>query len=48
MFACISLTKQYEDGQVAALHALNVTVKPGEIFFLPGANGAGKCFHKPN
>ncbi|MDR2773638.1 MAG: ABC transporter ATP-binding protein [Tannerella sp.] len=41
MLESVLLTKQYEDGQVA-LNALNLNVKPGEIFFLLGANGAGK------
>ena len=35
------LTKQYEDGLLALDH-LNLTVEPGEIFCMFGANGAGK------
>ncbi|MDR2775367.1 MAG: ABC transporter ATP-binding protein [Tannerella sp.] len=41
MLQAIDLTKRYEDGQLA-LDALNLDIKPGEIFFLLGANGAGK------
>ena len=41
MLQAIDLTKRYEDGQLA-LEALNLEIKPGEIFFLLGANGAGK------
>jgi ABC-2 type transport system ATP-binding protein len=35
------LTKQYEDGLLALDH-LSLTVEPGEIFCMFGANGAGK------
>jgi ABC-2 type transport system ATP-binding protein len=35
------LTKEYEDGLLALDH-LNLTVEPGEIFCMFGANGAGK------
>ena len=35
------LTKKYEDGLLALDH-LNLTVEPGEIFCMFGANGAGK------
>jgi ABC-2 type transport system ATP-binding protein len=41
MLQAIDLTKRYEDG-LLALDALNLEIKPGEIFFLLGANGAGK------
>lgn len=41
MLQAIDLTKRYEDGFLA-LDALNLEIKPGEIFFLLGANGAGK------
>lgn len=41
MLQAIDLTKRYEDGQLA-LDALNLEIQPGEIFFLLGANGAGK------
>lgn len=41
MLQAIDLTKRYEDGHLA-LDALNLEIKPGEIFFLLGANGAGK------
>jgi ABC-2 type transport system ATP-binding protein len=41
MLQTIDLTKRYEDGQLA-LDALNLEIKPGEIFCLLGANGAGK------
>jgi len=41
MLQAIDLTKRYEDGQLA-LDSLNLEIKPGEIFFLLGANGAGK------
>lgn len=40
MLQAIDLTKRYEDGNLA-LDALNLEIKPGEIFFLLGANGAG-------
>lgn len=41
MLQAIDLTKRYEDGNLA-LDALNLEIKLGEIFFLLGANGAGK------
>jgi len=41
MLQAKDLTKRYEDGQLA-LEALNLEVNPGEVFFLLGANGAGK------
>jgi ABC-2 type transport system ATP-binding protein len=41
MLQAIDLTKRYEDG-LLALEALHLEIKPGEIFFLLGANGAGK------
>jgi len=41
MLQTIDLTKRYEDGQLA-LDSLNLEINPGEIFFLLGANGAGK------
>ena len=41
MLQAIDLTKRYEDGNLA-LDTLNLEIKPGEIFFLLGANGAGK------
>ncbi|MCD8185135.1 MAG: ATP-binding cassette domain-containing protein, partial [Rikenellaceae bacterium] len=41
MLQAIDLTKRYEDGNLA-LDALNLEIKPGEIFSLLGANGAGK------
>jgi len=41
MIEAVNLTKRYEDG-VLALDALNLNVKPGEIYCLLGANGAGK------
>jgi ABC-2 type transport system ATP-binding protein len=41
MLQAIDLTKRYEDG-LLALDALHLEIKPGEIFFLLGANGAGK------
>ena len=41
MLQAIDLTKRYEDGNLA-LDALILEIKPGEIFFLLGANGAGK------
>lgn len=41
MLQAIDLTKRYEDGYLA-LDALNLEIKQGEIFFLLGANGAGK------
>ncbi|HEX2188885.1 MAG TPA: ABC transporter ATP-binding protein [Longimicrobiaceae bacterium] len=41
MLQAVDLTKRYEDGHLALDH-LNLTVAGGEIFFLLGANGAGK------
>ncbi|HEV7843078.1 MAG TPA: ABC transporter ATP-binding protein [Pyrinomonadaceae bacterium] len=41
MIEAVDLTKRYED-RVLALDALNLKVSPGEIYFLLGANGAGK------
>lgn len=41
MLQAVDLTKRYEDGHLALDH-LNLTVGDGEIFFLLGANGAGK------
>ncbi len=41
MIEAKNLSKRYEDG-VLALDALNLNVKPGEIYCLLGANGAGK------
>ncbi len=41
MLQAIDLTKRYEDGHLA-LDALNLEIGQGEIFFLLGANGAGK------
>ena len=40
MLQATNLTKEY--GNFTALKALNLEVKPGEIFCLLGANGAGK------
>ena len=40
MLEAMNLTKRYD--QAVALDALNLTVRPGEIFCLLGANGAGK------
>ena len=40
MLEALSLTKRYD--RAVALDALNLSVKPGEIFCLLGANGAGK------
>jgi ABC-2 type transport system ATP-binding protein len=40
MLQAIALTKSY--GDAVALHPLDLTVAPGEIFCLLGANGAGK------
>jgi len=41
MLQANQLTKRYEDNQLA-LDSLNLEIKPGQIFFLLGANGAGK------
>ena len=41
MLQAVNLTKRYEDG-LLALDGLNLTVQPGELFCLLGANGAGK------
>jgi len=41
MIEAIDLTKRYDDTQLA-LDALNLKVSAGEIYFLLGANGAGK------
>ena len=41
MIKARNLTKRYEDG-ILALDALNLTVNPGELYCLLGANGAGK------
>ena len=41
MIEAVDLTKRYEDG-VLGLDRLNLSVGPGEIFCLLGANGAGK------
>ena len=41
MLQAIGLTKRYEDGLLALDH-LDLTVQPGELFCLLGANGAGK------
>ena len=38
-----TLTKRYQD--VTALNALTLSVAPGEVFCLLGANGAGKTDH---
>jgi ABC-2 type transport system ATP-binding protein len=40
MLEAVNLTKRYD--QAVALDALNLRVRPGEIFCLLGANGAGK------
>jgi ABC-2 type transport system ATP-binding protein len=40
MLQAANLTKAYNG--VTALHPLNLTIEPGEIFCLLGANGAGK------
>jgi ABC-2 type transport system ATP-binding protein len=40
MLEAVNLTKRYD--HAVALDALNLTVGPGEIFCLLGANGAGK------
>ncbi len=41
MLQAVDLSKRYEDG-LLALDSLNLTVPPGELFCLLGANGAGK------
>src|SRR3954470_2516015 len=41
MIEAIDLTKRYDEGSLA-LDALNLKVSQGEIYFLLGANGAGK------
>ncbi|HEX8843274.1 MAG TPA: ABC transporter ATP-binding protein [Pyrinomonadaceae bacterium] len=41
MIEAIDLTKRYDETELA-LDALNLLVSPGEIYFLLGANGAGK------
>jgi ABC-2 type transport system ATP-binding protein len=41
MIEAIDLTKRYDETQLA-LDALNLKVSQGEIYFLLGANGAGK------
>ena len=41
MIQAMDLTKRYEDGHLA-LDRLNLSVSPGEIYALLGANGAGK------
>jgi ABC-2 type transport system ATP-binding protein len=41
MIEAIDLTKRYDETHLA-LDALNLKVSPGEIYFLLGANGAGK------
>jgi ABC-2 type transport system ATP-binding protein len=41
LLQAIGLTKRYEDGKLA-LDALDLEVRPGEIYCLLGANGAGK------
>jgi ABC-2 type transport system ATP-binding protein len=41
MIEAKNLSKRYEDG-ILALDALNLRVRPGEIYCLLGANGAGK------
>lgn len=41
MLEAINLTKKYEDGTVGLDH-LTMTVAPGEVFSLVGADGAGK------
>ena len=40
MLEARNLTKRY--GDFTALHPLNLTVRPGDIYCLLGANGAGK------
>ena len=41
MLEAVNLTKRYEDG-VLALDHVSFAVKPGQIFAILGANGAGK------
>lgn len=41
MLETINLSKVYEDGSTG-LHSLNLRVKPGELYAMLGANGAGK------
>jgi ABC-2 type transport system ATP-binding protein len=41
MIEAIDLTKRYDETHLA-LDALNLKVSPGEIYFMLGANGAGK------
>src|SRR5690349_11537917 len=41
MIEAIDLTKRYNESSLA-LDALNLKVAPGEIYFMLGANGAGK------
>ncbi|HUI30357.1 MAG TPA: ABC transporter ATP-binding protein [Candidatus Acidoferrales bacterium] len=41
MIQAVDLTKRYEDGLLALDH-LNIDIKPGQIYCLLGANGAGK------
>ncbi|MCM2271335.1 MAG: ABC transporter ATP-binding protein [candidate division Zixibacteria bacterium] len=41
MLEAVTLTKRYEDG-VLALDHVSFAVKPGQIFAMLGANGAGK------
>jgi len=41
LLQAVDLSKRYEDG-LLALDRLNLTVPPGELFCLLGANGAGK------
>jgi ABC-2 type transport system ATP-binding protein len=40
MLEIIGLSKQF--GDVQAVNDLNLTVQPGEIFTMLGANGAGR------
>jgi len=42
MLVLENLSKSYQKGAVKAVDALNLTVKPGEIFGFLGPNGAGK------